>query len=149
MKYPVLSNEELVAQRGNLKPGQADFEVIAAKDDVSKKGNPMVKLTLSIWDSEGRQGQIFDYLVSNVQWKIKGFFDSIGNPEAYESGEIDADVIVGACGKVQLVMQKDISGKYGDQIKVRDYLKAGEIKESQKPTSDPASILGGEDDIPF
>lgn len=146
MNFTPLSEAELNAQRGILTPGHADFEVIEAIDTVSKSsGNPMIKLTLKAWDAEGRQGVVFDYLVSNAQWKIKNFFESIGRPETYDSGNIDATLLVGATGKAEIEIQKDTTGKYGDQPKIKDYVnKTGSMKASVK---DAAEIFG--EDIPF
>ena len=146
MRYKPMTKEELAAQRGTLKAGPCDFEVVDAKDQLSKAGNEMVKLTLRVWDSEGREGQLFDYLVGSASWKIASFFESIGNPEHYESGEIDTLAILGACGKATLAIEKDTTGKYGDQAKVKFYVKPGEAKKEPK---NPDDVRQDGDDIPF
>lgn len=146
MRFEPLSDAELAAQRGTLKPGPADFEVIDAKEALSKAGNEMVKLTLRVWDSEGRQGQLFDYLLGNAQWKIKSFYQSIGNPEAYEAGLIDPLNLSGASGKAILTIQKD--PKYGDQVRIQNYVMPG-VKKETKEAKDPDSIRDEGDDVPF
>lgn len=147
MKFTVLNEEELAAQRGTLKSGYCDFEVISAKDKISKSsGNEMIELTLRVWDSEGRQAQLFDYLVSSFQPKIKSFFDSIGAPQTYESGEIDANVIVGATGRAKLGIEK--SEQYGDKPKIRDYVKPG-VQIEKKKAVNPDDVRQDGDDIPF
>lgn len=143
MKYQPLTKEELAAQRGTLKPGLCEFQVVDAQDQISKSGNDMVKLSLRVWDSEGKEGQIFDYLVASASWKIASFFESIGNPQAYESGEIDTVVVVGAAGKAKLEIEKDPT--YGDKAKIKAYLKPQEKKE----VKDADTIRQDDDLIPF
>lgn len=134
MNFTPLSDEELNAQKGLLAPGVADFEVVEAKDEVSKSsGNEMIKLNLKVWDSQGKQGMVFDYLVSTVSWKIKQFFDAIGKPEIYNVGTITSQNLIGASGKATLGIQKDRTGKYGDQTKVVEYIKAGTNLDSILP----------------
>lgn len=144
MRFDPLSEEDLQKQRGVLTPGLADFEVIESVDTLSKeKKTPMIKLTLKVWDCNGTEGFIFDYLVSTVQWKIKRFFDSIGNPDSYLSGNMEASSLIGNAGKAVLEIQKDRSGKYGDQIKIKDYFRVGDAT-----LKDAKEVMGGED-IPF
>jgi hypothetical protein len=142
MRFTPLTKEQLAAQRGVLKPGPAEFMVTEAKEDTSKSsGNPMIKLTVKVWDDDGREGTVFDYLLESVQWKLAAFFESIGRPELYESGELDPVVLVGLTGRCKLQTQKDSTGKYADQTKIVDYLKP----DSKKPKS---NLLEDEDD-PF
>lgn len=138
MRYTPLSEEELNRSKV-LTEGEAQFEVIAAKDKLSKKQNEMIELQLKVCDSKGVTGGVFDYLVSNVVWKIKRFFDSIGSPDAYLQGEMDADSLVGASGKCILKTESD--PKYGDQTRIADYLKNGSGQQTKKNED------GG--DIPF
>lgn len=143
MRFTPLSESEMKAQQGVLKPGIADFEVADALDMISRQGNEMIKLTLKVNDVDGTRGTVFDYLVSNVQWKILGFFQSIGTPQDYIQGNMNPDALIGACGKCSLVIQKDKTGQYGDQIRVKEYLKTDVKNDAQ-----PKSPLDG-DDIPF
>lgn len=139
MKYDPISDEEMENQKGTLTPGLADFEIIKAVDDISKNGNPMMKLQVNVVDSKGREGTIFDYITSNAQWRIKGLLDSLGNPDLYTSGNIIPSDLVGGKGQAILFLQKDKTGQYGDSIKIRDYLPREEVKQPA-PQSD---------DIPF
>lgn len=125
MRYNVLSENELTRQRIPLIPGESQFEVVAAKETISKSsGNPMIKLELKVWDPKGKQGIVFDYLTSTMQWKLKHFLEAIGLGNRYETGDVDTDELLGRSGKLETHIQKDKSGQYGDQIKVRDYIPA-------------------------
>lgn len=143
MKFDPLSDEELKKQRGVLTPGPANFEILEAADTVSKSsGNPMIKLQLRVWDKDGREGIIFDYLTSNAQWKIKNLLESIGCIDLYGSGEIDPGALVGSGGNAIIFIEKDRTGQYGDSVKIRDYV----IKPQNKETT---TALASDDDIPF
>lgn len=151
MKFTPLDEEALNAQRGILKEGEADFEVMIANDKFSKSsGQPMIELKLKVWDCEGKEGIIFDYLVGNVQWKLHQFLASVGRLDLYESGDVNTDILLGMCGKALLKLQKDKTGKYPDQMRVTEYFIPSAPTENKKEsTQSPASILANEDDIPF
>ncbi len=143
MRFSPKSKEEIAAERGVLKAGEGEFIVTEALETTSKSGNEMMKLKLKVWDSEGREGMVFDYLINNVHWKLYNFFESIGNLEAYEAGVLDPLVLIGAAGKCKLGIQKDATGKYGDQTKIVDYLKPGSEPTKHK------NLLDEEEDDPF
>lgn len=155
MNFIPLSDEELAKQRGQLLPGSADFEILYAEESVSKQGNPMIKLQLKVWDSEGKQGLIFDYITNNAQWKIRQLLESVERIDLYGTGELAASQLEGRTGKATIYLQKDKSGKYEDSMKIKDYLsessadpKAVELAESLGATLLP-SQKPGDDDIPF
>jgi len=135
MRFTPKSEKELQAERGILKAGNADFEVLKAAEKISNAGNPMIELNIKVWDEDGKSGQIFDYLVSTAQWKIRNFAEAIGNLELYESGDFPAEALLGKSGRCVLKLEK--SEQYGDQIKIKDYL-----PPAQK------SALRADDDMP-
>ena len=137
MKYKPLTDEELNSQRGLLKPGEVDFEVIKAREKLSKAGNHMIELMAKVWDKDGKTANIFDYLLDSQAWKIKHFWESVGLSENYPKGDMEVEALIGLGGKCVIVTQKDETGKYGDQTKIKDYLKK-DGKEIKK-----------EDDVPF
>lgn len=146
MKYNPISEEEINAQRGMLKEGPANFEVIKANDKISKAGNEMIELLLKVWDSDGKEGGIFDYLVSNAQWKIKHFYESIGDSALYTGGEIKSSNLIGSSGKAIIAIQKDLTGKHPDRPKIKDYLKSNGISNEE---ANKIFNNENEDDIPF
>lgn len=146
MRFNVKSDEELAVM--NLIPkGQYQFEVSSAIDDVSKtSGNDMIKLTLSVWDAEGKQHTVFDYLLEAFPKKLKHFAKHTGLIAKYESGELLADDCVGKCGTLDLVIQEDKSGKYPPRNSVADYVEKKDFVNHRK------SVEEGDlfnDDIPF
>lgn len=132
MKFKVLSEEELADKMGNLSPGKSDFQIFEAEDKVSKAGNPMLALNLKVWDQNGREGRVFDYITANAQWKLKKMLEAVGMEKEYEQGEVDPNQLMGKSGQLTLVMTKD--PERGDRLNVKNYLPHSIKKEAQSET---------------
>ena len=86
MKVIPKSEEELEAERqANLDKGRAEvwpigeyaFEVIDARDAVSKNGNEMIVLDLEVYHN-GDSKRVTDYLVAAMEHKVRHAADSCG-----------------------------------------------------------------------
>lgn len=135
-KYQVLSDEEIDSQRKILLPGTYNFEVMDSTGGNSKSGNHMITLTLKIWDHEGKEHVLKDWLVSHpgMIFKIKHFWESVGKPEFY-NGANEPWHFDSQSGKLEIRIQKNKEdGK--EYPKVYDYIK-----------KDPNDLE--EDDLPF
>lgn len=150
MKFNPLTDKELAEQRGTIAAGKGDFEVLEAEERLSKSsGNPMLALKLKVWDQNGREGRIFDYIVANAQWKLKACLESIGLGADYDKGEINPMHIEGKSGRLLIEVKKDPD--YGDKPVVKTYLplqETLEIKDQAKAinATEPPDFS---DDIPF
>ncbi len=146
MKFNVKSDAELSVM--NLIPeGEYQFEVQSAEDTTSKSGNDMIKLVLCVWDSEGRQHTIYDYLLEAMPKKLKHFAKHIGLLDKYESGELLATECIGKCGTLHLVIQEDKTGKYPPKNSVADYLEKKDfVAQASTPVTE-ADLF--DDSIPF
>lgn len=148
--FPVLSEEEIKSASGQLSVGIADFEIFDATHKTSKSGNPMIEIKLKIWDKNGTQGTMWDYLVGipSSVWKIKSLCIAIGSPAKYEEGSISDEFLVGKSGSCELVEQKDKDGK--ERIRVKDYIDPAKVppRNGSKP-QDPSKDDDMEDDVPF
>lgn len=90
-----------------LKPGEYDFIVVEIeKLNAEKSGNPMVKLTLQV-DDNGELINIIDRLVliKSCEWKLSGFFRSIGLKKHGERLKLRWD-IEGKKGRAKLGVRK-------------------------------------------
>lgn len=134
MRFTPLSDAEIELKRTGLSPGPATFEIKQAEEKPSKAGNPTIRLVLKVWDHEGREGTVFDYLSSTLSWRIKDFLKSVGLESLYESGEIEPYKLTGLSGKAILFVQKD--AQYGDSIKVKTYLAQESIQKPKAPIID-------------
>lgn len=109
-----------------LAEGDGDFEVISAERTESKNGNPMIKMSLKVWDKNGEHKFIYDYLMLTDKKyslrRIRHFCYSCGLGELYECGKINASDCVGKAGKLKIGIQKDKNGQYCDKNIVTDYI---------------------------
>lgn len=128
----------------NLMPGGIyDFEIGTATDEVSKSGNEMIKVDLTVFDAQGNKRFIFDYLLDAVAFKIKHAAEACGLLDKYEAGLIVAEDFIGKSGKVKIKIQKDKTGQYADKNVVADYVVDKDPKETKSVTKEL------DDSIPF
>ncbi len=132
MRFNPQSNEELEKKaeerrtRLLMEPGIYDFEVAQAQDTVSKSGNDMIKLQLKVWDKDGNERFVFDYLLEAMEFKLRHFAESVELLDLYNAGEMFAPDCVGRCGKVELLVEKGArkpdGTMYPDKNTVKDYV---------------------------
>jgi len=118
--------------------GTYDAVVTAAKDEVSKNGNDMIKLTLTVYTPvSGVTVNVKDYLVfSNaVLYKVKHFCESAGID--FSKGELEG----GECVDKNVRVKLDVESQedYPDKNVVKDYVKrhgAAPVAAKPKPDKD-------------
>lgn len=142
MKFQPKSHEELEKEKFFLSPGKADFQVLSATEKTSSKGNDMFELQLKIWDCDGREGNLYDYIVLNYHSKLVQLLLSIGELDLYTKGEISAPDLVNKSGKAMIHIEKDKTGKYPDKPAIKEYL-APESGRKEPPDFDK------DGDVPF
>ena len=125
MKYKVLSDQELRAQRGLLEDGIYEYEVMDAVE-MFAGGNPdapMMQLTLKVIDKKGNPVALKDWLSpgedNKFVWKIKAFLDSCGRSDKYD-GELTIVNCLGAKGKLRTRTGKSKRGE--DQVFIAAYI---------------------------
>lgn len=127
-----------------LPAGEYDFTIMEAAEAVSKAGNPMLKLKLHVFDSNGMPFTISDYLMESVAFKLRHCAYAVGLAAQYESGDLLPAAMAGKSGKLDLVIREDKTGNYPPQNSVKDYI-APEAGEGAKP-SKPRTLAAGEED---
>jgi len=151
MRFTPKTPEELKTM-GLIEEGEYPFEVLEAEEQLSKKGNEMIKLKLKIWDNNGRERTVFDYIMEAMAFKLIHFCDYTGLKDKYEAGSLTADACIGRSGRLHLVVEpgseKQTGGKYDDKNSVKDYL------DASVPASKPGPVANGiepgfDDDLPF
>lgn len=142
MRFKPLSDKELQALN-LIEAGTYDFEVLEAKDRQSKSGNEMIELKLKIWDNNGHERFVYDYLLESMSYKLKHFCECTGLLQKYEDGELRDVHCVGKSGKLDLIIQKDKTGQYGDKNSVKNYI----VASAAQPVANHHPELN--DDIPF
>lgn len=133
----------------NLLPkGNYEFTVLEAKETVSKKGSPMLVLTLGIYDQVSLQprGRIYDYLLESMPHKLHHAAYGCGLGEKYEQGNIEASDFQGKNGTIHVGIQQDKTGQYPDKNVVLDYVT---VAQDGSPKLQQKAARFNEDDIPF
>lgn len=135
-----------------LEAGVYDFQVAKSTRKTSKSGNPMAELQINVWDKEGKQHLIFDYLVFstialNIR-KLKHFCDSVGISDQYNKGAIPEE-LERLSGKVEIGIQdeqpKPGGGVYPKKNVVVDYVVTDKGAVKVELQVDPSL----NDDLPF
>lgn len=148
MKFIPISQEEMDSYSPTLEDGVHDFEVIDAKDMVSKNDEEMIELTLKVWNHLGIPFTVRDWMTANpkFQFKIKQFSESVGKPEIFQSGELIAYQLVGLCGKLKTKLKKGIDGVRMFP-NVTGYVNSKENNHKIESVKDEQAFI--EDDIKF
>lgn len=154
--------EEQINDSSLIEEGVYDFEVVKSTRKMSNAQNPMAELQLNIWDKEGKQHLVYDYLVFssvplNIK-KVKHFCEAVGLADQYNVGQIPEE-LERYCGKVHVIKQagKEIpfdklKGKpagscYPDKNAVEDYIKSDQQPAKKEAPKDDTSF--DDDSIPF
>lgn len=153
MKFQPKSEKELA--EANLIPAKTicDFEVIEAKDTVSKTSNAeMIAIKLKVFYNDGFK-LVNDYLLEAMASKLRHFCEASGLMKEYADGSLRAEHCLGACGKLKVAIEDKNDG-YQPKNKVGDYVvPAGKkvLVSSQvvAPANADPSDNGWDSDVPF
>lgn len=153
--YQVMNEHEAMQERFQLiKEGEYDAIISASQDTVSaNSGNPMMDMTVSVFDDNGKSHDVRDFLVftKTMMWKVVHLADSAGILKEYESQALCSETVIGKRVRVKIVVEqgseipedklkgKAIGSRYPDKNKIEDYVR----KEDQKP------LESNVDDDPF
>lgn len=144
MKFAPKTERE-IAEEGMMPDGTiCDFEVIEAQEAVSKAGNEMIELKLTVWRPNGAQMSMRDWLVSTRQGKVLAFAKAVGMREAYDAGEFRADDLAGKAGKLKVGVDPG-DGNYPPRNKVKTYV----MPDANAPVAPARQKVTVDDDIPF
>lgn len=112
-------NKSALQETYTIKSGEYQFEVLEAKESLSKYGNTMIELKLKLL----KTGTIvFDPKVETTPWKIKSFIESVGQHALLEMDEITSLHCQGAKGIATIEMVS--VDRFKPQPKVIRYLKS-------------------------
>lgn len=133
--------EKQIAEEGLLPAGVYGFEVMEAKDAVSKSSNDMIVLKLRLFDKEGNScGAVTDYLLETIAYKLRHAAVACGLQGSYEAGSLVSSEFIGKTGEVKIRITKDKNGQFSDQNTVADYVikkEANGEPPADHPVNDP------------
>lgn len=147
MRFTPKSENEI--QMMNLMDaGTYSFFVISSKDEISKNNNEQIKLKLKVWDVNGSEHIIYDYLLEAMAYKLRHFCEITDLIDKYNNGAINAIDCEHKTGKVEIIIQagqnRPDGGKYADKNSVKDYVKSIGKIETAKTQEEFFN-----DDVPF
>ena len=152
MQFTPKSEKEI--QAANLLPaGEYDFTVVRAEDTKSKAGNDMIKVTIGVYQQNGTQRLMDDYLLESVPHKLRHFAETIGLLAQYEMGQLGADELEGRAGRVKIRIKEQTD--YPSKNEVKDYVVDKSKREFKPPLGLPVPsfvnkpLPGEEDDLPI
>ena len=138
--YKALNEEEAMeARHGKLEAGEYEGIVRESKRSMSKQGNVMADMYISVYDKAGNIHDIRDFLVFTPKmiWKLKHFCDSSGQQKEYSSENFVPESAINKHVRVRIATRKGeeippdrLNGKppgscYPDRIVIEDYIKQG------------------------
>lgn len=147
MKFTPKSEKE-IAEMNLLSKGEYSFQVASCEETVSKKGAPMLVLTLYLYDHALQPcGRVRDYLLEAMPHKLRHAAYACGLGEKYESGNLDASDFNGRNGSAKIGIEQDKTGQYPDKNVVLDYVRTQQDGSPKLQEKEHKYVT--EDDIPF
>ncbi len=127
LAYKVLTEEQ--DKMRNLVPaGQYAFLITKVEEKRTKNGKyDMLELSLSLWDIDGRERKLRDWVVlmDEMDWKLRHLAATCGLLDRYEDQLLEARDFMDKKGVVKIGL-KDSQNEFGEMIKtnsVVDYIK--------------------------
>ena len=163
LHYEVMSEQEAMNERFQLlSEGVYEAVITASQDTTSSKGSPMMDMTVTVFDKNGKSHDVRDFLVFTKQmmWKAVHFADSAGILKEYEEGKLCSETAINKRCVVKIVVEqggeipqdklkgKPLGTKYFDKNKIEDYVKKGDQGVKGVPTGETPPPFQ-DDDIPF
>ena len=160
--YDVMTKDEATRERFSLLPdGQYDAVIKTVKDRVSSNGNPMFDMTVSVYDKNGSQIDIRDFLVFNrkMMWKVIHCAEAAKVLKEYENKQFAPHLLANKNVKVFIQTQKGnliphdkLQGKqpgacYPDKNIISDYIGTDQLMASATTAMKAEDLL--DDAIPF
>jgi hypothetical protein len=122
--------EEEIEMAGLLDEGKYDAVILAATNEISKAGNPMVKLIVRVYGPNYIEKEIWCYLSEKMPRLIKHLCDALGYEDKYRSGSLEPDLFVNQNVTVIVGIQKDKNGEYPPRNVISDFLFKAEAKKN-------------------
>lgn len=164
-QYEVMTEKDAMAERFQLiKEGEYDAMVSHSVDKRSSTGNPMMEMTLTIYNANGSTHEIRDYLVftKTMMWKVIGFCQAANLMEIYEAGKLCSKEVKNCHVRAKVGLEsgkeipedklngKPLGSKYPDKNKIEHYVKImDENNLNKKNLKKEEADSFVDDDLPF
>ena len=154
-EYEVMTEQEAMSERFQLlKEGVYEGVITSSEDKNSSKGNPMMDMTVTVFDKNGKSFEIRDFLVFSkvCMWKVVHFVESADCAKEYQDGKFCSEIAINKRVLVKVGVEpgalipedklngKPLGSKYFDKNKIEDYLKKDQLNSVDNELND---------DVPF
>ncbi len=147
MRFTPKSEKQLNEEK-LLPEGDYPFEISGAENATSKKGNPMIKITVRVYKPDGQFILVTDYLMEAMLYKLLHCCQACGLEEQYNTGLLEPEMFVGKTGMLKLKV--DPEGEYPAKNSIKDYIKdAGKVTLPKDNLQKVLDNTVEDDDIPF
>lgn len=167
MHYTPYEEKDLFAMM-LLVEGEGNFQVISCIEKDSKAGNRMLEVDLNVWDSNGKQKKVRDYIMIDDSVKLYYFSHACGLEVEYKNGTLKSEMYDGRCGKCVIGISPAgdrVDNRTGESkhYDAKNNIRKYKIKEKADPAPSKATIYDApsssvraptpppllDDDIPF
>jgi hypothetical protein len=134
MKFEPKTKDQ-IAEAKMWPAGEYPFEIHGAVPAISKKDNPMITLTLKVFNTDGQFLTVYDYLQTGsafAEEKLYNAAEVCGLLAQYNAGELLPESFIGRQGHVWLAQGKAQNG-YPAKNQVGNYITKKQDEDSQKP----------------
>lgn len=145
--------EEQIAKEGLLPEAIYEAEIIESEAKTSKSGNEMIALKVKVFDEEGGQHIVFDYIVFGNNFgerKFRHAAVACNLLDKYTAGKLEADDFVNTMCRVEVKQQKGTTEYPNPKNIIFDYIERDQdlqaIKKQVAPKKSDEDLNDG---IPF
>ncbi len=108
-------------------PGKYRFYIAKAEEQLSKKGNKMIELTLNVYNDVGEMQVVFDYLMPTLSLKLLDFCEAMNLMREYNSGTLLVKDLTEREGSLFLRIKpkaknKETGKEYAERNEVNTYI---------------------------
>jgi hypothetical protein len=133
--------------------GVYPFKIDNAEEGISKSsGNPQITLSVEVFKPDGKSIFVKDYIgTANVfmERKLRHAALACGLDAEYNAGTLHDYDFKGKEGFLNLGIQADKTGKYGDKNVVKDYIVSGAPSKAAPAVKPKAVVKEAPKDDPF
>ena len=163
--YEPMSEEAAINARFKLMDEGSYKGVIEhVESKQSQKGNPMLVVTLRVWNADGLPSELTDYIVSmpSMIWKLRHLCESAGLLKEFEEKKFQPDMLLGKNVMVMIKTQpgkeipydklngKEPGAKYPAKNVIDDYITLRENSSNgMKPLPEEKALFDNDTDLPF
>lgn len=119
--------------------GDYDATLVKVEDAISKtSGNEMQKWTIKVYNSQGKETTIFNYVTGAFPLSIKFLAKALGKEDDFKANRFQADDYVGSNFRVTLSVEDN--GEYGEQNKIKAWLPKATGSSSKSNGSNKSTL---------